>query len=304
MTRAELADLVRRAALGVLGDPAHPPAPLLDDVPLRAPLEAGVDYSTSLALCLAGPAGVPAPRLAARLAQAVTGPDVTAAVAGPGFVNLTLSDRARSRVVDAAFDLPPLPAVDSGDTRPELVAAALARLGTDADGVVVGPATSTGGVERDSLRFALLATPAADPVVVDPAVWGPRLPANPAFAARHAHARAAGALRAARDLRLTAATPGSAAVPPPDTLGLVRALADHRPALGLAARLREPHRVARAAVELAGATCALVDGGLILPRGDADPDPTAPVRLLLCAAARHALAHALGVLGVDAPDRL
>ncbi|WP_156758760.1 DALR anticodon-binding domain-containing protein [Actinokineospora pegani] len=303
MTREALADLVRDAALGVLGDPTGLPA----DIPLRRPVEAAADYTTSLPLRLAKVAGVPARELAERIAAALTGEDVSAVAAGPGFVTITLSDRARARIVDEALAQPLPPAVAPSahaDPRRRWVAEALARLGTDDAGLAVAPARLPETVEPDSLRFAVLATPLAAEAVVDPDRWGPRLPHNPAFRARHAHARLCGLLRGAADLGLPAPTPGAAPAPPPDTLGVVRALADHRSALDEAARLREPHRVAQAAAELAEAAHALADGGRVLPIGDAPADGSSPARLALCAATRRALAAALGVLGVDAPERI
>ncbi|MCG8915499.1 hypothetical protein L6E12_06825 [Actinokineospora sp. PR83] len=316
MTRHALADLVRSTALGVLGDRGLDPAGVPAAVALDAPADPGRgEYATGVALRAAGPAGTSPVELAGWLAEALTGAGgvAEAAVSGPGFVALWLTDDARAEVVRTAlgagpaFPGVPRTPVTGPDARPRLVAEVLTRLGADPTGVRVGPATAGPGVEPDSLRFALLATRAGDPVRVDPAVWGPRLPPNPAFRVRHAHARAACLLRGAADLGLPIPgpdTPAAGLVPPADTLGLVRALADHRCALVEAARLREPHRVAHAAAELAEATHVLADGGRILPRGDADAHPTSAARLALCAAARRVLAEGLAVLGTDAPERI
>lgn len=63
------------------------------------------DYATSVAMRIARETGRPAREIAARLARELSGhPDIaSAAVAGVGFVNLTVSDRARAAVVAEAL---------------------------------------------------------------------------------------------------------------------------------------------------------------------------------------------------------
>ena len=71
-----------------------------------------------------------------------------------------------------------------------------------------------------------------------------------------------------------------------------------------AAELREPHRVARYAEELAGAYHRWYDNCRVTPQGD---DPVTDVhrtRLWLNDAAGKVLRNALGLLGVSAPERM
>ncbi len=69
---------------------------------LSRPAEQFGDYSTNLALQLAGRLNKPPREIAEALAAKLTSPDVASAeVAGPGFINLTLSDAALLKNLDA-----------------------------------------------------------------------------------------------------------------------------------------------------------------------------------------------------------
>jgi arginyl-tRNA synthetase len=68
--------------------------------------------------------------------------------------------------------------------------------------------------------------------------------------------------------------------------------------------LREPHRVARYLEDLATAYHKFYDACRVLPRGDEDLEAIHVARLWLCAAARQTLANGLGLLGVEAPERM
>ena len=74
--------------------------------------------------------------------------------------------------------------------------------------------------------------------------------------------------------------------------------------LRTAADLREPHRVARYLEELASAYHKFYDACRVLPQGDEEATPLTTARLALCAAVRQLLANGLGLLGVDAPERM
>jgi len=71
-----------------------------------------------------------------------------------------------------------------------------------------------------------------------------------------------------------------------------------------AAELREPHRIARYAEELAGVFHRFYDNCQILPKADEEAAPIHTARLALAAATRQTLANALGLVGVSAPERM
>jgi arginyl-tRNA synthetase len=89
-----LREAVLAAAASLVGDPAAVPAASLK---LERPKRAGQgDYASNAAMLLAGPAGAPprevAERLGSALAASLDGSLASFEVAGPGFLNLTLSD--------------------------------------------------------------------------------------------------------------------------------------------------------------------------------------------------------------------
>ena len=71
-----------------------------------------------------------------------------------------------------------------------------------------------------------------------------------------------------------------------------------------AAELREPHRIARYAEELAGTFHRFYDTCNILPKRDEVATPLHAARFSLALATRQTLANALGLVGVTAPTRM
>ena len=105
---AELRALVERAAVSVRGGDAPPP-----DLRVERPKRAGQgDYSTNVAMLLAPVMGSPpraiAERVGTALAEVLDDELVDFEVAGPGFLNLTLSDdwhrRALARILGAGAE--------------------------------------------------------------------------------------------------------------------------------------------------------------------------------------------------------
>ena len=74
--------------------------------------------------------------------------------------------------------------------------------------------------------------------------------------------------------------------------------------IATAAELREPHRVARYLEELAGTYHRFYDACRVLPRGDEEVTDLHRARLWLVEATRVVLANGLGLLGVNAPERM
>ncbi|MFE9837378.1 ArgS-related anticodon-binding protein NrtL [Streptomyces sp. NPDC005551] len=151
----------------------------------------------------------------------------------------------------------------------------------------------------DAARWALLHPAAHD----RPRVTADHLvqrAANPLFRVRYAHARTRALTRNAAHLGFTG-VPGDPQAP--DTAAaLLRALADHPPALRAAATQYAPDRLARHLVVVA-------DGVLgfqhtVLPLGDEKPSAAHRARLALAEAAGAVLAGGLSLLGISAPDYL
>lgn len=281
------------------------------------------DYATSVALRLAGPAGLPALEVAEILRPHIGDDpgvaDVT--VTGPGFLNITLGGGAAAALVDEVLtqgarygygDTLAGQVVELRvpyDTRAEVVADTLVRI----------VATQGGRAEvRHAEPVNLRPVPAPEdpaPLGADASRWAllcpashdrPRISAdhllqresNPLFRVRYAHART-------RALRRNAAALGIVGRPGHDVHGgtdLLSVLAEYPHALRLAATHRAPDRLARQLVVVADAL--LLFQHLVLPLGDEKPSAAHRARLALAEAAGTVLAGGLSLLGISAPEYL
>jgi arginyl-tRNA synthetase len=127
---------------------------------------------------------------------------------------------------------------------------------------------------------------------------------NPVYYVQYAHARIASVLGKAGETRVAealGAAPGSAALElHPSERELVRRLLDFPAEVAEAAARRAPHRIAAYALETAQAFSAFYRDCQVVgaERGSED------FRLRLCVATRAALARALDLLGIVAPDEM
>jgi arginyl-tRNA synthetase len=154
----------------------------------------------------------------------------------------------------------------------------------------------------DAVRFALARAAPGRPVVIEGPIVARHVLGNPAYAVRYAHARAASGVRwAATSLAVPL---GRRAVlrhlpADPGELVLLDALSWLPERVAAAARRGRPDEFARYLEELASATIAALIGA-----GDPGTARVPSGRLALAEAAQTGLAAGLGLLGVDAPDRL
>ena len=155
----------------------------------------------------------------------------------------------------------------------------------------------------DAVRFALARAVPGRPVAIDGPIIARHVLGNPAYAVRYAHARAASGVRwAATSLSVPL---GRRAVlrhlpADPGELVLLDALSWLPERVAVAARRGRPDEFARYLEELASATIA----ALICAGNPANAWAHGTDRLALAEAAQTGLAAGLGLLGVDAPDRL
>ena len=162
-------------------------------------------------------------------------------------------------------------------------------------------------VGKDAARYALARASVDQQIDLDLDLWSRQTNDNPVFYVQYAHARISSVLRNAADLGLALGDAGDVDVA---LLGherendLLRAIGEFPRVLTSAAELRAPHRVARYLEELAGTYHRFYDSCRVLPRGDEEATPLTTARLWLCAATAVVLRNGLGVLGVDAPERM
>jgi arginyl-tRNA synthetase len=158
----------------------------------------------------------------------------------------------------------------------------------------------------DAARYSLIRYPVDSPLTLDLDLLVSRSNDNPVYYVQYAHARIASVLRNAADLGIDWRATGfdPSLLTHEREAALLGAIGELPRVVGSAAELREPHRVARYLEELATAYHKFYDVCRVLPGADTDLEPLTYSRLWLCAAARQTLANGLGMLGVDAPDRM
>ncbi|HEX3813633.1 MAG TPA: arginine--tRNA ligase [Mycobacteriales bacterium] len=160
-------------------------------------------------------------------------------------------------------------------------------------------------IGADAGRYNLVRASMDSPVDLDLDLWASKTSDNPVFYVQYAHARLASLQRNAADLGIERGTDFDPALLSHDReADLLVALGEFPRVVTAAAELREPHRVARYAEELAGTYHRFYDSCRVLPRGDEVSTPVTVARLWLCEATRTVLANALGLLGVSAPTRM
>ncbi len=123
---------------------------------------------------------------------------------------------------------------------------------------------------------------------------------NPVYYVQYAHARCASILRKAHEDGLVIEGVGAAHLPEPSEMALVRRLAEWPDVVATAAALRAPHRIVTWVHELA-ADFHTFHHDLYVLHEDAD---TRAFRLSAVHATAEALARALALIGVEAPDRM
>jgi arginyl-tRNA synthetase len=172
-------------------------------------------------------------------------------------------------------------------------------------GTVVTIDDLTEAIGVDAARYALARYSLDSPIDLDLDLWTKRSTDNPVYYVQYAHARIASLLRNAADqgyARGGSYDPGLLSAGRENDL--LKALADFPAVVASAAELRQPHRVARYLEDLAGTYHRFHDSCRVLPRDGEEFDDLGAARLWLAEAAKIVLANGLGLLGVNAPDRL
>ena len=156
----------------------------------------------------------------------------------------------------------------------------------------------------DALRYSLGRYPADSPLTLDPEVLQKRTNDNPVFYVQYAHARTHSVARNAADSGVTRDAFDAGLLTHETESILLGTLAEFPRIVRQAAELREPHRVARYAEELAGAYHRWYDNCRVTPMGDEEVTDVHRTRLWLNDATGQVLRNGLGLLGVSAPERM
>ncbi|SNS53566.1 arginyl-tRNA synthetase [Micrococcales bacterium KH10] len=160
-------------------------------------------------------------------------------------------------------------------------------------------------IGSDAVRYSLERFPAETPLSLDGEELRKKSNDNPVFYVQYAHARTSSVGRNAADLGVRRADGFAPELLDHETeAGLLSLLADYPRIVAQAAKLREPHRIARYLEELAGAYHKWYDSCRVTPQGDAEVTDVHRTRLWLNDAVGQILANGLDLLGVSAPERM
>ena len=156
-------------------------------------------------------------------------------------------------------------------------------------------------VGRDAARYFFLTRSTDAPLEFDIELAKEQAPENPVYYVQYAHARISSILRRAEEegVSIEIGAP-MASLSHPSEDALMRKIASYEETVPEAARYRAPQRITRYAGELASTFSAFYRDCKVMTD---DPELTT-ARLSLCVATRAVIADALGLLGVDAPERM
>ncbi len=171
-------------------------------------------------------------------------------------------------------------------------------------GTIVTMEDLVDAVGVDAARYALVRSSADTPLDIDLELLTQRTNDNPVYYVQYAHARMSAVARNAAHAGVDRSEFEPSLLEHPTESALLGALADFPRVLAQAAELREPHRVARFAEELAGLYHRWYDACRVAPVGDEPITTVHRTRLWLNDAAGQVLRSALATVGVSAPERM
>ena len=156
----------------------------------------------------------------------------------------------------------------------------------------------------DAGRYALVRSSADSQLDIDLDLLGRKTNDNPVFYVQYGHARTRSVARNAAESGVTRDAFDASLLTHESESALLGILAEFPRVVLQAAELREPHRIARYAEELAGAYHRWYDNCRVTPLGDEAVSDLHRTRLWLNDATGQVLRNALTLLGVTAPDRM
>ena len=156
----------------------------------------------------------------------------------------------------------------------------------------------------DAARYSLIRSSVDSSLDIDLGLWESQSSDNPVYYVQYGHARLCSIARKAAEVGVTYDEAELSLLTHDREGDLIRTLGEFPAVIRAAADLREPHRIARYAEELAGTFHRFYDSCHILPKADEETAPIHSARLALAAATRQTLANALALVGVSAPEKM
>lgn len=158
-------------------------------------------------------------------------------------------------------------------------------------------------IGADALRYFLLARAADSQMDLDLDLARQQSDENPVYYVQYGHARIASVLRYAAEQGHDDEGADVSLLAHPSELALIRKMLELPEVVALAAEKLEPHHLPHYAQDLASTFHAFYRDCRVVSSDPADADLTR-ARLRLAQAAKQVLARTLGLMGVDAPERM
>ena len=156
----------------------------------------------------------------------------------------------------------------------------------------------------DAARYSLVRSSVDQSIDIDLGLWQSQSSDNPVYYVQYGHARLCSLARKAAEAGVTADRADLSLLTHDREGDLIRTLGEFPAVVAEAAQLREPHRIARYAEELAASFHRFYDQCQVLPKAGEEAQPVHSARFALADAARTTLANALTMVGVTAPERM
>lgn len=171
-------------------------------------------------------------------------------------------------------------------------------------GTVITLEDLVGAIGVDGARYALTRSSVDQSIDIDLGLWASQSADNPVYYVQYGHARLCSIARKAKEVGVLLADANLALLTHEREGDLIRTLGEFPAVVAEAATLREPHRIARFAEELAAVFHRFYDQCQILPKAGEAAQDIHSARLALAQATRQCLANALELVGVSAPERM
>lgn len=156
----------------------------------------------------------------------------------------------------------------------------------------------------DASRYSLVRSSADQSIDIDLGLWESQSSDNPVYYVQYGHARLCSIGRKAAELGVSSEGADLSLLEHEREGDLIRTLGEFPAVVADAAELREPHRVARYAEELAGVFHRFYDTCQVLPKAGEEEQPIHSARLALAEASRVVLSNALTMVGVSSPEKM
>jgi arginyl-tRNA synthetase len=171
-------------------------------------------------------------------------------------------------------------------------------------GTVVTLEDLVDAVGVDAARYALVRSSVDSTIDIDLDLLTKQSNDNPVFYVQYAHARTRAVARNAEASGVDRSAFDASTLEHETESVLLGVLAEFPRIVLQSAELREPHRIARYLEDLAGAYHRWYDACRVIPLGDGAVEDVHRTRLWLNDATGQVLRNGLGMLGVNAPDRM